>query len=58
MLSGKKAFFAGVSSENRSGSIQTINYPNWAKISETQLHSAGVTRMCITFENTFLFSAS
>lgn len=58
MLSGKKAFFAGVNSENKPGSIQTILYPNWAKLSETQLHSAGVTRMCITFEHTFLFSAS
>jgi hypothetical protein len=27
-------------------------------MSETQLHSAGVTRMCINFENTLLFSAS
>jgi hypothetical protein len=35
MLSGKKAFFAAIGPENKPGSIQTILYPNWAKISET-----------------------
>ena len=58
MLSGKKAFFAAIGPENKPGSIQTILYPHWAKISETQLHSQGITRMCVNFEHTLLFSAS
>lgn len=58
MLTGKKAFFAGVNSANKPGSIQTILYPDWAVISETQLHSSGISRMCINFDHTLLFSAS
>lgn len=58
MLSGKKAFFAGVNSADKPGSIQVISYPSWQKTSELQVHSSGVSRMCMNFEQSLLFTGS
>ncbi len=42
----------------RSGSLQVIPYPNGEKTTETSMHSQGVTRMCVNFEQTILFTGS
>jgi hypothetical protein len=58
MMAGKKAFITGVNMTGRQGSLQVIPYPHGQKTSETFLHSQGVTRICVNFDQTLLFSCS
>lgn len=39
MMYGRRAFFAGVNEGAKPGSIQVLNYPNFEKIQEMQVHS-------------------
>ena len=55
-LASGKAFFAGVGEENRPGSIQ-IWKSSLEKINEVQAHGKGIERMCISYDNNYLFSA-
>ena len=59
MYTGGKAFFAGVNQPDKPGSIRVIPYEKTFERSyETHVHSEGVTRICISFDNQHLFTGS
>ncbi len=59
LFTGKKAFMAGVHSEGQLGSLLIIDYPFAAERPvELQIHEQGITRMCLNFDHTYLFTAS
>jgi len=56
-LASGKAFFAGVGQEGHPGAIQIWKFP-LEKINIVQAHQKGISRMRISFDNQFLFTAS
>lgn len=55
----RSCFFGGVHAEGRPGSVVVVPYPfREEKLFELQVHSGPVTRMCLNYEHTNLFSAS
>jgi hypothetical protein len=59
LFTGKKGLIAGVQSDNRLGSLVIVQHPfNEEKPFELQLHHKGITKMCLNFDHTYLFTAS
>ena len=61
MLASGKAFFAGVSEEGHSGSVEIWKYPHEEakhieKLGEVQAHGKGIERMRISYDNNTLFT--
>jgi WD40 repeat protein len=55
LLHGGRALFAGVSENDRPGSIQVIRFP-FERIFEIQAHSLPIERIRISYDNSHLFS--
>ena len=59
LYTSRSCFFGGVNGEGRPGSVMIVPFPfREEKPFEVQVHSAGVSRMCLNFEHTHLFTAS
>jgi WD40 repeat protein len=56
-LASGKYFFCGVGQELHPGAIQIWKFPP-EKINEIQAHGLGISRMRISYDNKYLFSAS
>lgn len=55
-MHGGRALFAGVSENDKPGSIQVIDF-EFRKLSEIQAHSLPVERLRVSYDNGHLYSA-
>ena len=56
VLHGNRALFAGISENDRPGSIQVIRFP-FERIFEIQAHSLPIERLRVSYDNQYLYSA-
>lgn len=57
VMHNRKAFFCGLSEQNKPGAIQVLKYP-YEKTHEIQVHALPVKRLRVSYDNQSLFSCS